>query len=55
MSREIESNFTSEWSNPETECSKCTSFRIKEGKGTCLEDNSEVPPDGHCDFFKSWD
>ncbi len=55
MSREIESNFTVEWGNEKTECSQCTSFRIEEGRGLCLEDKTEVPSDAHCDFFQSWD
>jgi hypothetical protein len=51
MSHEIESNFIAEWSNPDNECSHCTSF--DEENGYCSEAKCEVPANGHCDFFQS--
>jgi len=55
MSREIESEFTLEWSNEATQCRHCTSFRDENGETYCLEGKCEVPPDAHCDFFQSID
>ena len=53
MSHEIEANFVADWSNPDNECSRCTSF--DSATGFCSEAKTEVPPNAHCDFFQSRD
>lgn len=55
MSREIEAEFVSDWANEVSQCQKCTSFTVKDGRYICREDNNEVPPTAHCDFFQSID
>ncbi len=55
MSHDIEANFTKGYHNKERHCQYCDSFEIMEGKYICNESNEEVPPDAHCDFFRSKD
>jgi hypothetical protein len=55
MAHEIEANFTNEWENEESQCQKCNSFKFEDGRCLCSEDNSEISPEAHCDFFKSVD
>lgn len=53
MSHEIEADFVAEWGNEITQCRNCTSFRMEGNSSFCTEAQSEVPFDGHCDFFQS--
>ena len=55
MSRDIESNFTNDYWNEEKQCQQCDSFQEDDGKTICSEMEVEVPPIGHCDFFRSKD
>jgi len=55
MSHEIEADFVANWENEATQCRRCSSFRIGDGSSYCTEAQSEVPANGHCDFFQSID
>ncbi|MDD4333333.1 MAG: hypothetical protein PHT51_04450 [Patescibacteria group bacterium] len=55
MSQEIEYNFTEEYQNEEKQCQHCDSFLEEGRKCFCSELNIDVPPTGHCDFFRSRD
>lgn len=55
MSHEIEADFTTNSSNEEKQCHKCTSFVERDGSGYCDELQIEVPLIGHCDFFQTND
>lgn len=55
MSHEIEANFVSDWANEASQCQNCTSLSVQDGRYICQEDNNEVPPTAHCDFFQSKD
>lgn len=55
MSHEIEADFVAAWSNEASQCQRCTSFSLEDGRGFCSEAQGEVPPNGHCDFFQSVD
>jgi hypothetical protein len=53
MSHEIEANFIADWSNKENECLRCTGYDAE--TGFCSEAKTEVPANGHCDFFQARD
>ncbi len=55
MRPESDAEYTIDWDNEETQCSKCTSFEIKDNVGYCSEAKGEVAPTAHCDYFKSRD
>ncbi len=55
MSHEIESEFTTDWPNEDSQCRNCTSFEGIGEFGYCREAKSEVPYDAHCDYFQSRD
>lgn len=55
MSHEIEADFVAQWENEATQCKNCTSFKISGHQSFCTEAQSEVPANGHCDFFQSID
>jgi hypothetical protein len=55
MSHEIEADFKENWPDEATQCINCTSYDSNGGHGFCLEANSEVAADSHCDFFQSRD
>ncbi len=55
MSHEIEAEFMADWPNEASQCRHCSSFTPENGRGFCSEAQSEVPSDGHCDFFQSID
>lgn len=55
MAHEIEADFVSDWENEATSCQNCTSFSSASGKNYCSEAKSEVPSNGHCDFFQAVD
>ena len=55
MSHDLESNYTAEYWNEEKQCQHCDSFKTENGKCFCAEFEEEIPPVGHCDFFKSVD
>lgn len=55
MAHEIEADFVSDYYNEEKQCRRCTSFEIQGRVGYCHEAQSEVPANGHCDFFQSID
>lgn len=55
MAHEIEADFVADYYNEEKQCQKCTSFENRNGAGYCSEAQSEVPANGHCDFFQSID
>jgi len=64
--RNLDSEFVNNWGNEATQCQKCTSFYSHDGKCVCvtssdktfeelLEENGEIQPDSHCDYFQSID
>lgn len=55
MSHEIESEFVAEYGNEKSQCRNCTSFAVGEGYFYCTESKTEIPPNGHCNFFQSLD
>jgi len=55
MSHEIEADFVADWPNEVSQCCRCTSFRLENNLGFCLEAKNEVSPNAHCDFFQSID
>lgn len=55
MAHEIEADFVSDYHDEDKQCSNCTSFENRSDAGYCSEAQSEVPANGHCDFFQSKD
>ncbi|MFA5131450.1 MAG: hypothetical protein WC467_03410 [Patescibacteria group bacterium] len=55
MAHEIEADYIADWGNEATQCRHCTSFSLGEGQYYCSESKTEVPPNGHCDFFQAVD
>ncbi len=64
--RDLDANYVAEWGNEANQCRNCTSFQSKNGKNICadsadksfeeiLENQGEISPQGHCDYFQSKD
>jgi hypothetical protein len=64
--RSLDSEYVNEWGNEATQCKNCSSFYNQEDVCVCvtsndktfeelLEENGEISPEGHCDYFKSLD
>lgn len=64
--RDLDANYIHDWGNEDNQCKQCTSFCSKHGKNICfsssdksfeeiLEENGEISPQGHCDYFQSKD
>ncbi|MFH0840774.1 MAG: hypothetical protein V1865_02220 [bacterium] len=64
--RDIGADYVNEYGNEAKQCKHCTGFQSKNGKNICLsssdksfeeilEEDGEISPEGHCEYFQSVD